>query len=192
MATNLEYVTPEQFAGLIRQHRGLFIFEGIVFLILGITAIVFPLVASVAMTILLGALLLVGGSASVIRAFRAKGMPNRGSSILLAILTLITGLLLVIFVPAGMLALTLTLAAFFIVQGIFEIVHGAQVKGHRGRGWLIASGILGLIIGVLLLLGWPSTAMWAIGILAGINFLFTGVALRTLASQSAKRSESPS
>jgi uncharacterized membrane protein HdeD (DUF308 family) len=192
MATNLEYVTPEQFAGLIRQHRGLFIFEGVVFLILGITAIVFPLVASVAMTILLGALLLAGGIASVIRAFRAKGMPNRGSSILLAIMTLITGLLLVIFVPAGMLALTLTLAAFFIVQGGFEVYHGVQAKGQRGRGWLIASGIAGVIVGLLLWLGWPSTAVWAIGTLAGINFLFTGVALLTLASQSAKRSESPS
>ncbi|HKF95973.1 MAG TPA: hypothetical protein VKB96_15550, partial [Gammaproteobacteria bacterium] len=60
-----------------------------------------------------------------------------------------------------------------------------------GRGWLIASGILGLIIGVLLLLGWPSTAMWAIGILAGINFIFTGIALLALASRSKARTTRP-
>jgi uncharacterized membrane protein HdeD (DUF308 family) len=190
MATNLEYVTPEQFADLIRQHRGLFIFEGIVFLILGIIAIVFPLVASAAMTTLLGALLLVGGIATAIRAFRAKGMPNRGSSILLAILTIMAGLALLIFVPAGMLALTLALAAFFMVQGGFEIYHGIQAKGQRGRGWLIASGIAGVIVGVLLWLEWPSSAAWAIGTLAGINFIFTGVGLLTLASQSAKQNES--
>jgi uncharacterized membrane protein HdeD (DUF308 family) len=192
MATNLDYTTPDQFTRVIRQHRGLFIFEGIVFLMLGLIAIIFPLIASVAMTILLGVLLLVGGIATTIRAFRAKGVPNRGSSILLAVLTIIAGLLMLIFVPAGMLALTLTLAAFFIVQGGFEIYYGIRAKRQRGRGWLISSGITDVIVGLLLWLGWPSMAAWAIGTLAGINFLFTGVALLTLASRSAKRNESPS
>jgi uncharacterized membrane protein HdeD (DUF308 family) len=195
MADSPEYIapiTPEQFTDLIRQHRGWFVFEGIVFVLLGIAAIVFPFAASVAMTILLGALLLVGGIATAIRAFAAKYAPYRGSSISLAILTIITGLLLLIFVPAGLLALTITLAAFFIVQGIFEIMHGVQARGQRGRGWLIASGIAGVIVGVLLWLGWPSTAVWAIGTLAGINFLLTGSALLMLASQSTVRQEGPS
>ena len=86
--------------------------------------------------------------------------------------------------PPGLLALTLTLAAFFIIQGIFEIVHGVQAKGHRGRGWLIASGVVGLIVGVLLFLGWPSMAIWAIGTLTGINFILTGPALLALAGRS--------
>ncbi|HEX2243537.1 MAG TPA: DUF308 domain-containing protein [Gammaproteobacteria bacterium] len=159
------------------------------FLLLGIAAIVFPFAASVAVTILLGALLLVGGIATAIRAFAAKYAPYRGSSISLAIVTIITGLLLLIFVPASLLALTITLAAFFIVQGIFEIMHGVQARGQRGRGWLIASGIAGVIVGVLLWLGWPSTAVWAIGTLAGINFLLTGSALLMLGSQSVARQE---
>ncbi len=184
MATNATDVTAEQFANLIAANRGWFIFEGIVFVIIGIAAIGFPFIASVATTIFLGALLLIGGIATAIRAFGAKDAPYRGSSIALAILTVITGLLLLIFVPAGLLALTLSLAAFFVVQGVFEIIHGIQAKGHHGRGWLIVSGIASLVVGVLLLLGWPSTAIWAIGTLTGINFIFTGVALLALASRS--------
>jgi uncharacterized membrane protein HdeD (DUF308 family) len=184
MASNPTYLTPEQFGNLITEHRGWFIFEGIVFLLIGVVAIVFPFAASIATTIFIGTLLLVGGITTAIRAFGAKGAPYRGSSIALAILTIITGLLLLIFVPAGLLALTLTLAAFFIIQGIFEIVHGMQAKGHRGRGWLIASGVAGLIVGVLLFLGWPSTAIWAIGTLTGINFILTGAALLALAGRS--------
>jgi uncharacterized membrane protein HdeD (DUF308 family) len=182
MANIPEYSTPEQFAGLIREHRGLFIFEGVVYLVLGLAAIIFPLVASVATEILFGALLLVGGTATGIRALTAKNAPYRGSSIVLAILAILVGLLLIIFVPIGLLILTIILAAFFVVQGIFEIVHGVQTRAERGRGWLIISGIAGVIVGLLLWLGWPSTAVWAIGTLTGINFLFTGAALLSLAS----------
>lgn len=190
MAINPTYLTPEQFGDLITANRGWFIFEGIVFIVIGIAAIGYPFTASIATTIFIGALLLVGGIATVIRAFGAKGAPYRGSSIALAILTIMTGLLLLISVPAGLLTLTLILAAFFVVQGIFEIAHGVQAKGHRGRGWLIVSGIAGLIVGVLLLLGWPSTAIWAIGALVGINFIFTGIALLALASRPRARDAS--
>ncbi len=166
----------------IGEHRGLFIFEGLVFLLLGILAILFPFIASVALEIYLGVLLLVGGIATGIRAIVAKGISHRGSSIVLAVLTIIASLLLLIFVPAGLLALTLVLAAFFLVQGIFEITHGVQAKGQKGRGWLIASGIAGVIVGVLLWLGLPSTAVWAVGTLAGINFIFTSIALLAIAT----------
>lgn len=166
----------------IAQHRSWFIFEGVVFLLLGVLAILFPFIASVALEIYLGALLLVGGIATGIRAIAAKGVPHRGSSIVLAALTIITGLLLLIFVPGGLLALTLVLAAFFIVQGIFEITHGVQSKDQPGRGWLIVSGIAGLVVGVLLWLGLPSTALWAVGTLTGINLIFTGIALLAIAA----------
>jgi uncharacterized membrane protein HdeD (DUF308 family) len=161
----------------IGRHRGWFIAEGLVFLLLGVLAILFPFIASVALEIYFGALLLVGGVATGIRAIAAKGVPHRGSSIVLAILTVIAGLILLIFEPAGLLALTLVLASFFIVQGIFEIMHGVQAKGQPGRDWLIVSGIMGVIVGALLWLGLPSTALWAVGTLAGINFIFTGLAL---------------
>jgi hypothetical protein len=118
MAINPAYLTPEQFGHLIAANRGWFIFEGVVFVIIGIAAIGFPFIASIAATIFLGALLLIGGIATAIRAFGAKDAPYRGSSIALAILTIITGLLLLIFVPAGLLALTLSLAAFFIVRRV--------------------------------------------------------------------------
>jgi uncharacterized membrane protein HdeD (DUF308 family) len=84
--------------------------------------------------IYLGALRLVGGIAIGIRTIAAQDIPNRGSSNILAILTIIAGLLLLIFVPAGLLALTLVLVVFFIVQGIFEITHGVRAKGQSGRG----------------------------------------------------------
>jgi uncharacterized membrane protein HdeD (DUF308 family) len=163
--------------GVIAHHRGWFILEGIVFVLLGVFALLFPVIASITLEIYLGALLLVGGIATGIRAAVAKETPGRGRAIAVAVLTAFAGVLLLIFVPAGLVGLTMVLSACFIVRGSFEIMQGVQEKGRSGRGWLIASGVAGVIVGVLLALGLPSTALWAVGALAGISFVFTGVAL---------------
>ena len=174
-------LTVDALGDMIRRHRGWFIFEGIVFILIGFAAIVFPLISSVAVEIFLGILFVVGGIVTAVRAIAAKGMRHRVTTFLLALVTIAAGVLLLLFVRAGLLALTLVLAAFFLVEGAFCIIHSIGMSaGERGRGWMVVSGIVGLAVGIIIWIEWPSTSAWVLGTLAGVDFIFTGITLLSI------------
>ena len=81
---------------------------------------------------------------------------------------------LAFFPLTGILSLTILLAVFFIVEGIFEILASFRLRPDSGWGYLLFSGIVAILVGVLIWMGLPSSATWAIGLLAGINLLVSG------------------
>ena len=89
---------------------------------------------------------------------------------------------------AGALSLTLILIAFFLIEGIaasfFALDHRRELSGQWG--WMLASGIVDLVLSAMLLMGLPSTAVWALGLLVGINMLFGGIALIAMALHARK------
>ncbi|AWL13365.1 hypothetical protein HMF8227_02917 [Saliniradius amylolyticus] len=155
--------------------------EGIVMLLLGILAIVLPQAFTLGIELLVGALFLIGGALSVVRGFQLKGLSGRSVTIVMGILTAMVGLVLLAFPTSGTITLTLLVGALFLIQGVAEVVAALQHKRWRTWGWILISGIASLIIGILLISGLPGTASWAIGLLIGINLLFTGVWLLTFA-----------
>ncbi|HYZ25291.1 MAG TPA: HdeD family acid-resistance protein [Geminicoccaceae bacterium] len=154
---------------------------GILMIILGVLAIGAPAVATIAVQFALGWILVVGGIAEGIHAFMAQGWRGFLFELLSAVLYLVVGILLLVNPVGGALALTVVLAVFLIVEGIFKIVMALRVRDHSGWGWLLASGILSLILGVLIWAEWPYSGLWVIGLLVGIQLLFTGWALVMLA-----------
>jgi uncharacterized membrane protein HdeD (DUF308 family) len=111
----------------------------------------------------------------------AQGWRGFLLELLSAILYLVVGVLLLVNPVAGALALTVVLAVFLIVEGIFKFIMALRVRDHRGWGWLLASGILSAILGVLIWAQWPASGLWVIGLLVGIQLLFTGWSLVMLA-----------
>lgn len=158
----------------IQRNSGWFIGLGILWMVFGILAIILPTVAGVAVDILLGILFLVGGAAQIVHAARAKGWRGTVWQGLGGVLALILGAVLLFFPWQGLLALTVVLAAFFLANGVFKIVAAFGNRDMKGWGWLLFSGILSIIIGVLVTIGWPASALWAVGILVGIELLFMG------------------
>jgi uncharacterized membrane protein HdeD (DUF308 family) len=154
---------------------------GILMVILGMLAIGAPVVATIAVQFALGWILVVGGIAEGIHAFMAQGWRGFLLELLSAILYLAVGILLLVNPVGGALALTVVLAIFLIVEGVFKIIMAMRVRDHRGWGWLLASGILSLVLGVLIWSEWPASGLWVIGLLVGIQVLFTGWALLMLA-----------
>lgn len=154
---------------------------GILMLILGVLLIGAPMVATLAVQIFLGWILLIGGIAQGIHAFMVREWRGFMLELLSGILYLVVGILLLNNPVQGALALTLVLAIFLVVEGIFKIVMGFQVRGHDGWVWLVASGVLSLILGAMIWSEWPSSALWVIGLLVGIQLLFTGWSLIMLA-----------
>ena len=149
----------------------------ILLILLGLMAIAAPAYATFAVQALLGWILITGGIAQGVHAFMARGWGGFLFELLSAFLYLAVGALLLVNPVEGALALTIVLAAFLVVEGIFKMVMAWRVRGHARWGWLLASGILSLILGVLIWAEWPSSALWVIGLLVGVHLLFTGWAL---------------
>lgn len=150
---------------------------GIVWMVLGALAIIVPFGATLAFEILLGAIFAVGGVIQIAQAFRLRNWKGYGTNMLGGVLALVLGVLLLVYPFQGVLTLTLFLGAFFIVSGVVQVISALQHRELRNWGWILASGILGIVVGVLILLGWPSTAVWAIGVLVGIELIVTGWSL---------------
>jgi uncharacterized membrane protein HdeD (DUF308 family) len=154
---------------------------GILMIILGVVAMAAPVVATIAVQFMLGWLLVIGGIAEGIHAFMAQGWRGFLLELLSAVLYLGVGIVLLVAPLEGALALTFVLAVFLLVEGIFKIITAFRVRDHPGWGWLLASGIVSVILGVLIWAQWPASGLWVIGLLVAIQLLFTGWSLVMLA-----------
>lgn len=170
----------------MKQHSGMLIAEGVAMLILGIIAILLPRLTTFGITLLIGGLLLVGGIITSIRAVRFKGLPGATPSLIFGILSALVGLFLLFSPQTGVEALTVILVVLFLLQGISEITASLQHRKWSAWGWMLISGIASLLIALFLLISFPSSADWAIGLLVGINLLFTGSWLLMLGSSISK------
>ena len=172
-----------QLSGALRRHWILFLSEGIALVILGILAIMAPTIASVAATVFFGWILLLSGVIGLIATLRARAAPGFGWSLLSALVGVVAGVLLLGWPLPGALSLTAVLIAFLLVEGGVSIMYALEHRNApSGRwGWMLASGILDVFLGLLLLIGLPGTALWALGLMVGINMLFGGWALILMA-----------
>jgi uncharacterized membrane protein HdeD (DUF308 family) len=167
----------------IHDHWGLFLFEGILLVVLGLLAILVPQVASLAVTLLLGWLFAISGIFGLIASFWARQAPGFWWSLLSAVLSIVVGGLLLARPVVGVFSLTYLLIAFFFVEGVVSIMYAIEHRRELTGGWvwMLVSGIITLALGVMILAGLPSTAAWALGLLVGIDMLFGGSSLIAVA-----------
>jgi uncharacterized membrane protein HdeD (DUF308 family) len=167
----------------LREHSGLFLFEGIVLLVLGLLALVVPPLATLGVTILLGWLFLASGVIGLITTFWARGLPGFLWSLVSGLLGIFAGVVLLAMPVSGAISLTFVLIAFFIIEGVASIMyafdHRKQLSGRWG--WMLFSGIVDLILAAIIFAGLPGTAAWALGVLVGINMIFGGTAMIAMA-----------
>ena len=151
-------------------------------MVLGLLAIVSPLTAGKATVILVGLILLIAGLAQLLAAFRAD--QSRSSRLLTAMLGAITAVAAV-FVLAhpllGLRFLTFLLVAYLVCEGFWKIIVSLRSMHAAGYLWLLASGILSLLLGLLIWQQWPLAGTSAVGILVGVNLVGTGIALLAFA-----------
>jgi uncharacterized membrane protein HdeD (DUF308 family) len=172
----------------LHQHWKLYLAEGLLLLVLGLLAIVVPAVATLAVTLVFGWLFLISGIIGLITTFWMRGAPGFWWSLASAALAILAGGYLLAQPIAGALSLTVVLIAFFIIEGVasimFALDHRRELSGQWG--WMLLSGIVDLVLSVMLIAGLPSTAVWALGLLVGINMVFGGLALTAMALHARK------
>lgn len=172
-------------AASLHLHWRAFLIEGIVLLILGLFAIVIPNVATLAVEIFIGWVLLLSGVVGLISTFRMRNAPGFGWSLLSAVIAIAAGVILLAWPLSGVLSLTLILTAFLTLEGVASIMMALTHRRGFSARWalLLVSGLVDLILAALIILHLPATAAWAIGLLVGINMVFGGSTLISMALQ---------
>ncbi len=144
---------------------------------LGILAIVFPFTAGVSLSVLLGILLIVGGAVNLAHGFSAKNWRGSLVEVALAIVYFVAGIALMANPVIGLTTLTLLVIGYLFIEGIFEIGMGFQLRPDANWLWVVISGGLSIIVAGLLLIGFPGTALWAVGLLLGVGLVSSGLSM---------------
>jgi uncharacterized membrane protein HdeD (DUF308 family) len=165
----------------VKVNRTWFMVLGIMMILLGGAAIVFPFVATLAMELFIGWALVIIGAMGIVSAFQAAKWKGFLLSMLSALLALGIGVLLLLFPLPGILSLTLLVAAYLIVSGILRIFLAFRLRPLDHWGWHLIGGSLALVLAVLILAQWPEAAAWIIGLLIGVDLIFSGWTLIMLA-----------
>jgi uncharacterized membrane protein HdeD (DUF308 family) len=171
---------PDVREGLRRGWKALMA-VGALAIFIGCVAILVPAVASVGTAIFIGWILVIAGAFLVAGAFAAQTVGSVVLRLLWAFLTVIVGLWLIVEPHNGTLTLTLVLGLYFLFMGVTRIAVAFAARGQQGAGLVGLSGIAGLLIGILVLVEFPSSADWAIGLLVGIDLIFAGWTLVSVA-----------
>jgi uncharacterized membrane protein HdeD (DUF308 family) len=154
---------------------------GIVSVIGGIFAITVPLAASISATILVGWAMLFGAAAQWLAAWEARDNRDRLIRALFGLLYTVAGLYLLLLPVSGTITLTVVLVAYFFASGVVRLIMAAQTWNAEGALWLGISGAVAILLGILILADFPSSAAWAIGLIVGVELLLAGWQLIALA-----------
>ena len=159
------------FLNEVKKNSGLTIALGIIVLLMGLFAMGSPFIAGVSLAMAVGFMLIIGGVSQLVFALKAHtGL----SSIILGVLTVIAGGYMVSNPGVALATMTLILAIYLVMSGIFEVMMAFQVKPDKGWGWALFSGIISVLLGAMIWSQFPVSGAWTVGTLVGIKLFFSG------------------
>lgn len=159
--------------GALRRNWGWFVALGALLMVLGLVALGSVVVASLASAIAIGMLMLIGGVVETVGAFWSRHWSGFFLHLLAGVLSVVVGVLFLRAPVGALLALTLLLACLLMVGGLFRII-AALTYRFASWGWSLAGGIIDMVLGVLVWLQWPTSALWVLGLFLGISLIFRG------------------
>ncbi len=161
----------------IKKNARIAVIMGIIMVICGFLAVGSPLAAGVYVTIFVGIMLAIGGIAQCFLAFKAGAFGKGLLIFAVGALTAAVGFYLFNQPLEGLASITLLLAVYFIVTGIFELVGAFQIRPAEGWGMMLFNGIVTLLLGIMIWSQFPLSGAWAVGILFGVKLLLSGASL---------------
>lgn len=150
------------------------VFLGILTILVGVAACLMPQWTTLAVELLIGIVLVSVGAIEGIHIYQLKRQSRWGWRALDSLLALTVGGFMLAFPLQGVLTLTILLALFFFLSGGFTIMLALQLRAWNGWGWILTSGIVSLMLGLLVSLQWPEHAGMVAGILIGVDLIFSG------------------
>jgi uncharacterized membrane protein HdeD (DUF308 family) len=159
----------------IRKSWGWFLVLGIALTVLGVSCLAFAVTTTFATVLVFGWLLLISAVFQLVQAFQTRTWRGALVNLLSALFRGFTGFLLIRYPLMGAEALTVVLASFFIVAGLFRAIASTMVKLPRW-GWVVFSGVITAVLGVILLAQMPISGIWFIGFAIGVDLICDGIA----------------
>lgn len=160
---------------IVRQASTLTILWGVSLVIFGMLAVASPYVAAVAVNAVIAWLIVLAGVVHVVLAFQAHGAGSLIWKLLVGLAYVFFGVYLIMHSALGVASLTLLLASLFLIEGVLDIVLFFQMRSAGGSGWVLADGIITLVLGLMIYMQWPASSAWAIGTLVGVSMIVSGV-----------------
>jgi uncharacterized membrane protein HdeD (DUF308 family) len=158
----------------VGQHSGWFMALGIAFIIGGAAALLMPLVASIAVVLLVGWMFIFVGIVQLVHAWRTRDWGGTIWDALIGIVILLGGIAITIDPIVGAVTLTLLVGLVFLAKGVVQVILALNLRPRGAWGWILAAGILSIVAGVVIVFSWPISGGWVLGTLAGISFILTG------------------
>ncbi|MGK9050332.1 HdeD family acid-resistance protein [Neorhizobium sp. CSC1952] len=166
---------------MVRDKWGWFLALGILLLVFGIIAFANLFVATVASVFYIGMMMLIGGVAYLVHAFQVKGWEQILFWALSGVLYTIAGLLAFWNPALTAVVLTFLMAVALVVAGIFRLWVGFRMRPMKGSGWVIVGGVVTVLAGLIIAIGWPVNSLWILGLFLAIDLIMQGWALIAVA-----------
>ena len=141
----------------------------------GVLALLNPFGATIFAVTLAGWIFLIQGAVQVVHSFRIRDWSGFMWSLGLGVLSLIVGVVLVADPLAGSVSLTLLVAILFLVTGIAKAMFAFSLRPVGGWAWVLLSGLVSVLLGVMILANFPAAAATILGLLLGVELLSNGV-----------------
>jgi uncharacterized membrane protein HdeD (DUF308 family) len=174
-------VMREAMRQTVKRHSFWYLIQGGLMVLAGILALAFPLISSLAMVVFLGWLLIFCGVVQAISLIGARAAPHFWLQLVSVALFVVVGALFLRDPGESLLTLTLLVIVFFMVEGISKIIFALTIRPFPKWGWILLSGIVGILLSLYLWASIPVTAIWLLGVLLGIELISEGAALGYLA-----------
>jgi uncharacterized membrane protein HdeD (DUF308 family) len=158
-----------------KKNAGWLVFLGVVEVVAGILAIIGPLVAGLAVAVVVGFMLLVGGGARLVGAFKAQSFGGGALTFLWGLLLVVTGFHFVTRPGLGLESLTLVVTVVLFADGILRVILAFHMKPVKGWGWMLAGGILSVVFALMIWGQFPASGLWVIGTLVGLSMVSNGL-----------------
>jgi uncharacterized membrane protein HdeD (DUF308 family) len=158
----------------VKANSGWMLALGVLFIVAGVLAFIAPFLAGIVVASIVGVVITLAGIAQIVHAWRMQSWGGFIWQLIIGIVLLVGGLSIYFDPVSGVITLTLLAAIMFIVKGAFQLILGFRLRPHDGWGWIVSSGVIAIIVGMLIYIQWPMSATYAIGTLAGISLAFTG------------------
>jgi uncharacterized membrane protein HdeD (DUF308 family) len=174
--------TESPFCSQVRREAGRMTWMGVALLALGIVALIFPVVSTLATTFFVGGIFVIAGLATIYGAFSIRGTGPFFGALLLGLLSLACGVFMLFRPGVGTVFLTMLVGLLFIFEGASELFVAFEARPSPGWRWMLFSAIASIVLAVIIISGWPGTALFTLGVLLGINFISAGIAYLALAN----------
>jgi uncharacterized membrane protein HdeD (DUF308 family) len=148
---------------------------GVVYLVAGLIALGSVVMATIASVYVVGIMMLIAGVFEVIHSFQIKTWGRFLFWLALGILYIVAGFVAFDNPLLTAVWLTLILGAALVASGIMRIFLGFNMQGGTPWGWVVASGVITLLLGIIILIHWPVSSLYVLGIFLGVDLVFAGV-----------------